>query len=159
MPPRGWKAFPWSAWVSWPHDVRWPTFGHGPGTDICSNAAPLGGVLVASLQLNAIASKVPQARDDQRLLVHHFLEWSVLLWARRCAGWGRIGESRNGGHGRCHIPHITKGPAFPRRPVNDSRTHTVRQSPSLKKCCRRVKGLKPKTTGAVRFQGECGLQC
>ena len=95
-----------------------PTFRHGPGADIGSHATPLlGGILVASLKLDAIASKVTQAGDDQRLLVHHFLEGSVLLRARGRAGRGGIGEPQKGGHGCCHIPHVTKGSAFPRRPV------------------------------------------
>lgn len=59
-----------------------PTFGHGPGADVGRHAAPLlGEVLVAGLQLDAVASEVAQARDDQRLLVHHFLEGPVRLRA------------------------------------------------------------------------------
>lgn len=59
-----------------------PTFRHGPGADVGRHAAPfLREVLVASLQLDAVASEVAQARDDQRLLVYHFLEGPVLLQA------------------------------------------------------------------------------
>lgn len=95
-----------------------PTFGHGPGADIGSHAAPfLRGILVASLQLNAIASEVAKAGDDQRLFVHYFLKGPVLLRARGRAGQGDIGEIRNCGYDCRPISHVAKGPAFPRRPV------------------------------------------
>lgn len=95
-----------------------PTFRHGPGADVGCHAAPfLGGILVASLQLDAVAGEVAQAGDDQRLLVHHLLEGPVLLRTRGHAGRGGIGEIHSGGHHRRHVPHVAEGSAFPRWPV------------------------------------------
>lgn len=100
---------------AWPREVP-PTFRHGPGADIgCHAASFLGGVLVASLQLDAVAGEVAQARDDQRLFVHHLLKGPVLLRVRGHAGRGGIGETGSCGHSRRHIPLVPKGPALPRR--------------------------------------------
>lgn len=94
-----------------------PTFGHGPGADIGRHAAPLlGGVLVASLQLDTVAGEMTQPRDDQGLLVYHLLKRLALLRARGRASRG-VGETGSCGHGRCHVGHVPEGPAFPRRPV------------------------------------------
>lgn len=94
-----------------------PTFGHGPGADVGGHAAPLlGGILVASLQLDAVAGEVTQAGDDQRLFVHHLLEGLVLFRARGHAA-GSVGETRHRGHGGGHVPSVGEGPALPRRPV------------------------------------------
>lgn len=125
--------------------MRPPTFGHGPGADISRHAAPLlWGVLVASLQLDAVASEVTQPRDDQGFLVHHFLEGLVLLRARGCAGGG-VGETRNRGRGRRHIGNVTEGPAFPRWPVMKA-GHTWSRDRRLlrQKRCWGIKGSKIK---------------
>ena len=72
--------------------------------------------MVASLQLDAVASEVAQTGDDQGFFVHHFLEGLVLLRARGSAGRG-VGETGNCGYSCCHVASITERPAFPRWPV------------------------------------------
>lgn len=96
---------------------RLRTFRHGPGADVGGHTAPLlRGALVAGLQLNAIAGEVAQARDDQRLLVHHLLEGPGLLLAAGHAGGGDAREAGCRGHQCGPVRHLAKGPAFPGGP-------------------------------------------
>lgn len=138
---------------AWPCEVP-PTFGHGPGTDVgCHAASFLGGILVASLQLNAIASEVAQARDDQWLFVYHLLKGPVLLRVRGRAGRGGIGETGSRWHGCRHIALVTKGPAFPRWPVTTTgHTSTTCKYMLLENARLKAKTVKPGMWGSGRIK-------